>query len=107
MLGIFVAFGYFLFVAQYLQLVLGLSPLQAGLWSLPSACGFIVGSIVGPRLLRRVRPAPVIAAGLAMGAVGLAMLTTVDGTGDLDDRWSGPRSSSRSGSRRSSRRRPT
>jgi DHA2 family multidrug resistance protein-like MFS transporter len=82
-LGIFIAIGYFLFVAQYLQLVLELSPLQAGLWSLPSACGFIVGSIVGPRILRHVRPAPVIAAGLAMGAVGLAMLTTVDGTGDL------------------------
>jgi DHA2 family multidrug resistance protein-like MFS transporter len=82
-LGIFIVIGYFLFVAQYLQLVLGLSPLQAGLWSLPSACGFIVGSIVGPRILRHVRPAPVIAAGLAMGAAGLAMLTTVDGTGDL------------------------
>jgi MFS transporter, DHA2 family, multidrug resistance protein len=38
-LAIFVAVGYFLFVAQYLQLVLGLSPLQAGLWSLPSALG--------------------------------------------------------------------
>ena len=43
-LGIFIAVGYFLFVAQYLQLVLGLSPLQAGLWSLPSAGGLIVGS---------------------------------------------------------------
>ncbi|HYJ71493.1 MAG TPA: MFS transporter, partial [Actinomycetota bacterium] len=35
-LAIFVAIGYFLFVAQYLQLVVGLSPLEAGLWSLPS-----------------------------------------------------------------------
>ena len=43
-LAIFVAVGYFLFVAQYLQLVVGLSPLEAGLWSLPSAIGFIVGS---------------------------------------------------------------
>ncbi|HZA24129.1 MAG TPA: MFS transporter, partial [Dehalococcoidia bacterium] len=48
-LSIFVALGYFLFVAQYLQLVLGLTPLQAGLWSLPSALGFIVGSNVAPR----------------------------------------------------------
>jgi DHA2 family multidrug resistance protein-like MFS transporter len=40
--SIFVAVGYFLYIAQYLQLVLGLSPLQAGLWSLPSAIGFIV-----------------------------------------------------------------
>jgi MFS transporter, DHA2 family, multidrug resistance protein len=82
-LGVFIAIGYFLFVAQYLQLVLGLSPLQAGLWSLPSAAGFIVGSIVGPRILRHVRPAYVIGAGLIMGAAGLAMLTSVDGSADL------------------------
>ena len=50
-LTIFVAVGYFLFVAQYLQLVLGLSPLQAGLWSLPSAIGFIVGSHLAPRVV--------------------------------------------------------
>ena len=83
MLGIFIAIGYFLFVAQYLQLVLGLSPLQAGLWSLPSAAGFIVGSTAAPRILRRVRPAVVIGVGLAMGAIGLALLTGVDGSGDL------------------------
>jgi DHA2 family multidrug resistance protein-like MFS transporter len=82
-LGVFIAIGYFLFVAQYLQLVLGLSPLEAGLWSLPSAAGFVVGSNLAPRILRRVRPAIVIGAGLAMGALGLALLTSVDGTGDL------------------------
>ena len=32
-LGTFVAFGLFVFVAQYMQLVLGMSPLEAGLWS--------------------------------------------------------------------------
>ena len=79
-LAVFIAFGYFLFVAQYLQLVLGLSPLEAGLWSLPSAVGFIVGSQAAPQLLRRFRPAYVIGAGLAMSAVGLAMLTQLDGS---------------------------
>jgi MFS transporter, DHA2 family, multidrug resistance protein len=83
-LAIFVAVGYFLFVAQYLQLVLGLSPLQAGLWSLPSALGFIVGSNLAPRLLRRVRPAYVIGAGLGLAAVGLAVLTQVGGSRDAD-----------------------
>jgi DHA2 family multidrug resistance protein-like MFS transporter len=39
MLGILVVFGTFLFTAQYLQLVLGLSPLEAGLWVLPEAVG--------------------------------------------------------------------
>ena len=54
LLGIFIAFGYFLFVAQYLQLVLGLTPLEAGLWSLPSAAGFIIGSNIS--LLRPPLP---------------------------------------------------
>jgi DHA2 family multidrug resistance protein-like MFS transporter len=81
--SIFVAVGYFLFIAQYLQLVLGLSPLEAGLWSLPSALGFIVGSQVAPRLVRVVRPSHIIGAGLAMAAVGLAMLTQVGAVGGL------------------------
>jgi DHA2 family multidrug resistance protein-like MFS transporter len=84
LLGIFIVVGYFLFVAQYLQLVLGLSPLQAGLWSLPSAVGFIVGSNVAPRILRRVRPAFVVGVGLAMAAIGLGVLTQVGGSPNAD-----------------------
>ena len=76
-LAIFVAVGYFLFVAQYLQLVAGLSPLEAGLWSLPSAVGFVVGSQLAPRIVARFGPANVIGAGLAVAAVGLGMLTQV------------------------------
>ena len=83
LVGIFIAVGYFLFVAQYLQLVLGLSPLQAGLWSLPSAAGLILGSNLAPQLLRRVCPAYVIGAGLAMAAAGLVLLTRVGGSADL------------------------
>ena len=47
----------FLFVAQYLQLVLGLSPLEAGLWTLPLGVGFIVGSMLTRRCSRAGRPA--------------------------------------------------
>jgi DHA2 family multidrug resistance protein-like MFS transporter len=82
-LAIFVAVGYFLFVAQYLQLVLGMSPLEAGLWSLPSAVGFIIGSQLAPRVLHDVRPAWVISGGLALAAVGLALLAQVQVTGGL------------------------
>jgi DHA2 family multidrug resistance protein-like MFS transporter len=82
-LAIFVAIGYFLFVAQYLQLVVGLSPLRAGLWSLPSALGFIVGSQLAPRVLHRVRPGRVISGGLAVAAAGLAVLTQVGVDGGL------------------------
>jgi len=83
MLAVFVVVGYFLFVAQYLQLVLGLSPLQAGLWSLPSAVGFIVGSNLAPRFVHRVRPMIVLSTALAMAALALAMLTRVTGTTGL------------------------
>jgi DHA2 family multidrug resistance protein-like MFS transporter len=82
-LAVFVAVGYFLFVAQYLQLVAGLSPLQAGLWSLPSALAFVVASQAAPRIAQRVRPAYIVGGGLAIAAVGLAMLALVDGAGQL------------------------
>ncbi len=74
-LSFFVGFGALLFVAQYLQLVLGLSPLQAGLWMLPSSGGFIVGSMLTPVLAGRVRPGSVMAGGLGLAAVGFGLLT--------------------------------
>jgi DHA2 family multidrug resistance protein-like MFS transporter len=83
MLAAFVAFASFVFVAQYLQLVVGLSPLAAGLWTLPSAGGMIVGSTVTPRIVRRVRPAVVMGGGLALAAAGFGMLTRVDGGSEL------------------------
>lgn len=76
-LGVFVAFGCFLFIAQYLQLVLGLSPLQAGLWSVPGAITSIVGSNLAPLVVRRVRPAYVMASGLALAALSFGLLTQV------------------------------
>ena len=76
-LGVFVAFGSYLFIAQYLQLVLGLSPLQAGLWTIPGAVTSIVGSNLAPVLARRVQPAFLVAAGLALAAASFALLTQV------------------------------
>jgi MFS transporter, DHA2 family, multidrug resistance protein len=77
-LSIAIAFGIFLFIAQYLQLVLGLSPLEAGLWTVPSAGGFIAGSMLAPVLVRHVRPAFAVAGMLAVAAAGLGFLTQVD-----------------------------
>ncbi len=81
-LAIFVAIGYFLFIAQYLQLVVGLSPLEAGLWSLPSAIAFVVGSQLTPRMAQRLSHAQIIGGGLTLAAVGLLMLTQVGRAGD-------------------------
>jgi DHA2 family multidrug resistance protein-like MFS transporter len=76
-LGFFVAFGTFLFIAQYLQLVLGMGPLQAGLWTAPSGLAFIAGSMLAPLLARRMRPTRVIACGFAIAAAGFVMLTQI------------------------------
>jgi DHA2 family multidrug resistance protein-like MFS transporter len=82
-LAIFVAVGYFLFVAQYLQLVAGLTPFQAGMLSLPSAIAFIVGSQAAPRIVQRIKPALLISGGLAFGSLGLILLTQVPTTDGL------------------------
>jgi len=82
-LSFFVGFGALLFLAQYLQLVLGLSPLEAGLWMLPSSLGFIVGSLLAPLLVRRAHPAVVMAAGLVVAAVGFGLLTQLGGASGL------------------------
>jgi DHA2 family multidrug resistance protein-like MFS transporter len=83
LLATFVAFGCYVFIAQFLQLVLGLSPLEAGLWTLPFTGGFIVGALLTPAIVRRLRPASVIAAGLALSAVGFAVLSMVEGASGL------------------------
>jgi len=77
LLSIFVIAGIFFFIAQYLQLVLGLSPLEAGLWTLPSAGGLIAGSMLALLVARRVRPAFVMAAGLMLSAVGLGVVVQI------------------------------
>lgn len=82
-LAFFVAFGAFLFIAQYLQLVLGMGPLEAGLWTAPSGVAFIVGSQLAPAIVRRVRPAYVMAGGLVFAAIGFAVLTQAGGPNGL------------------------
>jgi MFS transporter, DHA2 family, multidrug resistance protein len=79
LLAFFAVFGASLFTAQYLQSVLGMSPLESGLWTLPEALGFVVSSMLTSKLLRWAGPPVVIAVGLVVGAVGLAIVAQVDG----------------------------
>ncbi len=67
-------FGIYIFITQYLQIVLGMSPLRAGLTTLPWALAFVGGSLLAPRLARRTSPGRVLVAGLGLGAAGLAAL---------------------------------
>ncbi|MGD9573445.1 MAG: MFS transporter [Thermoleophilia bacterium] len=77
-LALFAIVGLDLFVSQYLQLVLGMGPFEAGLWLLPSAGGILLGSMLAPVLVRRIRPPAAIAGGLALGAAGSAVLTRIE-----------------------------
>jgi DHA2 family multidrug resistance protein-like MFS transporter len=83
MLGCFVAFGCFLFIAQYLQLVAALSPLHAALWMMPWALTFVVGSNLTPLIARRYSPMVIVAAGMAFSAIGYAVMTQVGVEGDV------------------------
>jgi DHA2 family multidrug resistance protein-like MFS transporter len=79
--SILVLFGAFVYLPQYLQLVLGLSPLQGGLWTLPWGIGFVLGSLVTPALARRIRPARLMSWGLAVSAAGYFLLAAAAITG--------------------------
>ncbi|MEO8704679.1 MAG: MFS transporter [Kofleriaceae bacterium] len=77
-LGAFAAFGTFLAVAQYLQLVLGLEPFEAGLVSAPSGVAFILGSIAAPVMLRWMAKRVVMIIGLGIAAIGAVVLAQLD-----------------------------
>ncbi|WP_026239217.1 MFS transporter [Parafrankia discariae] len=79
--GAFVMGGINLFVTQYLQLVAGLTPLRAGLWLAPATVAVIGTSLAAPAAARRIGAGRVVAVGLAVSAVGLAILTQAGGGG--------------------------
>jgi MFS transporter, DHA2 family, multidrug resistance protein len=76
-IAIFAAFGSFLFVTQYLQLVMGMGPLEAGLWITPSGLVFMAGSFLAPWIVRRFEPRTVLTAGFLVTAAGYGVLTQV------------------------------
>ncbi|TWD84549.1 DHA2 family multidrug resistance protein-like MFS transporter [Kribbella amoyensis] len=78
LLGIFVLWGTNYAVAQYLQLVAGLDPLTAGLWTAPAALGVIVGSLGATRLARKVSAGRIIGGGLLLSSVGFVIITWID-----------------------------
>ena len=78
-INVFVSFGSFILVSQYLQLVLGLSPLQAGLLSLPSSLLAITGPMVSPMLVQRLGLSRTVALLLAVAGLGFAIQALIGG----------------------------
>lgn len=73
--AIFVGMAYFMFLSQSLQLVIGLSPIEAGMAMLPATVSGIVGSLGAPALISRFRPGSVMASALGLTAFGFGLLS--------------------------------
>ncbi|MFN3600294.1 MAG: MFS transporter [Dietzia sp.] len=73
--------GTFFLFTQYLQWVAELSPLHAGVWTLPYIALNIAGAMMAPPSTARWRPATVVAAGLVIAAIGAAAVVVVVGVG--------------------------
>lgn len=63
--------AFMVFMAQYFQLVVGLSPLWAGLCGLPSIVLMIIGFMLAPKLAQTIRPGLLIACGIGLSILGL------------------------------------
>jgi len=74
----FTLFGTFFLVSQFLQLVLGLSPLAAGLLQLPVSLIMLTVAPQVPRFVDRYGARHVVPVGLALVAVGMAILSQLD-----------------------------
>jgi len=72
-----------LLVTQYLQNVLGFSPVASAVLFAPMGLGVAVGTMTAPALARRMKQTTAIATGLAASALGGLLLVGVDGEGSL------------------------
>jgi DHA2 family multidrug resistance protein-like MFS transporter len=75
--------GCMVFVSMYMQSVEGLSPFRTALWLLPSTLTTVLVIQLAPIIVRWVRPAYAIAAGLLLQVPGYLLLTQLDGDGNL------------------------
>lgn len=71
-------FGYFFFLSQYMQIVLGLSPLQAGLAFLPMTIAQFAISLGVPRWTARFGNATLVTVGLAITLAGMIWMSAID-----------------------------
>ncbi|QKW49175.1 MFS transporter [Streptomyces buecherae] len=69
--------GLELIAAQYLQLVLGLTPLETGLRLLPLTFAAMAAGLVGSRMLHRLGPRTMVALGFAITAGAVLSLTAM------------------------------
>ncbi|MDQ0841634.1 MFS transporter [Streptomyces sp. V1I6] len=72
--------GLVFFLSQFLQLVQGRAPFEAGLAELPAAIGAVATGLVAGKVARRFSVRSVVAGGLAAVGLSLAVLTMLTGS---------------------------
>jgi EmrB/QacA subfamily drug resistance transporter len=73
-------FSMFFFLTQFVQEVLGYSPIKAGVAFLPVSVAIIISATVCSRFLARTGPKPFLMVGAVMSTGGLAWLSRIDVT---------------------------
>ncbi|HEV7485615.1 MAG TPA: MFS transporter [Thermoanaerobaculia bacterium] len=69
--------GFWFFMTQYLQSVMGYSPLAAGLAFLPMTIANFIMALAVPRLTQRFGNGRLLAAGLVITLIGMALLSRI------------------------------
>src|SRR6266487_3813742 len=69
--------------SQYLQHLRGLSALETGLFFLPAALALMIGAIAAGRLVGRIGTRPIAVVGLALVAIGNALLIGLSADGNV------------------------
>lgn len=76
--------GFLYFVAQHLQLVVGLSPLDAGLALVPGLLAMIIAGLLVVPIAKRVAPRVVVPSALAFSVLGYLLVWVSMSTGSIE-----------------------
>lgn len=82
-LSMFMLAGMQFLTAQHFQLVLGLSPVSAGMWMVPAAVGGMIGALLAAGFLRFMLPVNAITSNLLVGSIGFGIVSLVDLAGGV------------------------
>ena len=83
LLSVVALVGFLYFVAQHLQLIVGLSPMEAGLALLPGLVAMIVAGLVVVPISKRFSPRVVVPAALALSIGGYVTVALMAGSDSL------------------------
>jgi DHA2 family multidrug resistance protein-like MFS transporter len=75
--------GLYLLVSQYLQLVVGLSPLHAGMALLPATVAGTMGTVAAPLLVKRIRVGYVMPGGMILSTAGMVLIALMNASSGI------------------------